>query len=313
MRGGNPSPTIDFVFRKLFGSEENKDLLISLINSIVEPRLHLTDVVIKNPFNLAAYKGSKESIVDIKAQDQDGNWYGIEMQVHGHIFYGKRAIFYAARGYVDQLEAGQHYSALNATIGIHFLDFDLFADSRMVRQFVFKDMETNEHPEQLKFLQLYFVELRKLHKGWPDISTPRDRWVAFMANGEGLHPQSLPATLLAEPAITKAVAELERMGADPELREIYEAEEKARMVDAAQLQYAERRGEQRGERRGEQRGEQRGRQSLLLHVMARHIADVPPHIAARLEKLTPNQLDELAEALFDISTYVEVEEWLSRQ
>src|ERR1035438_3951666 len=124
IRGENPSPTVDFVFRKLFGSEENKDLLISLINSIVKPPLHLTDVVIKNPFNLAAYKERKETIVDIKARDQDGIWYDIEMQVLGHALYGKRAIFYAAKVFTDQLGEGQNFSVLNTTIGIHFLCFD---------------------------------------------------------------------------------------------------------------------------------------------------------------------------------------------
>jgi len=53
----NFNPKIDLVFRKLFGSEENKDLLISLINSVVEPHIHVTAVVIKNPFNLADYAG----------------------------------------------------------------------------------------------------------------------------------------------------------------------------------------------------------------------------------------------------------------
>jgi len=98
MRSENPNPTIDVVFRKLFGSEENKDLLISLINSIVGPRLHVNNVVIKNPFNLTSYLGSKESVVDIKAVDQAGVWYGIEMQVHGHGAYGQRAIYYVAKG-----------------------------------------------------------------------------------------------------------------------------------------------------------------------------------------------------------------------
>ena len=98
------------------------------------------------------------------------------MQVHGHIFYGKRAVFYVAKKYVDQLEAGQHYSALNTTIGIHFLGFDVFADDRMVCQFVFKDMEANEHPEQFKDLHLYFVEMGKFHKDLADINTTRDRY-----------------------------------------------------------------------------------------------------------------------------------------
>src|ERR1700742_3683122 len=100
----NFNPKIDLVFRKLFGTEENKDLLISLINSVVEPGIHVTDVIIKNPFNLADYLGGKESILDIKAQDQNGIWYDIEMQILEHIFYGKRALYYVSKGYVDQLQ-----------------------------------------------------------------------------------------------------------------------------------------------------------------------------------------------------------------
>ena len=65
MRRRNFNPKIDLVFRKLFGSEENKDLLVSLINSVVEPNIHVTEVTIKTPFNLADYQGAKESVLDI--------------------------------------------------------------------------------------------------------------------------------------------------------------------------------------------------------------------------------------------------------
>ena len=120
---GKLNPKIDFVFRRLFGSEENKDLLISLINSVVEPTPHIVDVTIKNPFNLAAYRDAKESILDIKAIDRDGTWYDIEMQLEAHSLYGRRAIYYLSKTYSGQLESGEDYSNLNTTIGIHFLDF----------------------------------------------------------------------------------------------------------------------------------------------------------------------------------------------
>jgi len=313
MRRRDLNPKIDLVFRKLFGSEENKDLLISLINSVVEPRIHVTDVVIKNPFNLATYKGAKESIVDIKAQDQDENWYDIEMQILEHIFYGKRAMFYAAKEFVDQLKSGQDYSVLNTTIGIHFLDFEFFADERIVRHFAFRDMETGEYSNELGYLQLYFVEMGKFHKEWSQINTLLDRWLAFLTKAQDLDRSQLPVTMQSEPAITKAVAELARMGADRGLREAYEAEEKAKMVDAATLQFVEQRGEERGELRGEKRGELRGQQRLLLRQMTRHIGEVPPGIEARLNTLTPAQLDDLGEALFDLNSYTDVEVWFAQQ
>jgi predicted transposase/invertase (TIGR01784 family) len=129
------NPKVDFAFRKLFGSEENKDLLMSLINSIVEPSLRLSDVVIKNPFNLAAYHGSKETILDIKAVDQDGVSYDLEMQLTAHALYGRRAVYYLSKLYADQLSAGEDYAGLHICIGIHLLDFVYFeGDDRVARE-----------------------------------------------------------------------------------------------------------------------------------------------------------------------------------
>jgi predicted transposase/invertase (TIGR01784 family) len=303
MPGDNPSPTIDFVFRKLFGSEENKDLLISLINSIVEPDFHVTDLVIKNPFNLAAYLDAKETIVDIKAQDQDGLWYDIEMQVIGHIFYGKRAIYYLSKIYADQLPSGREFSKLNPTIGIHFLDFNVFNDPRMVRRFVFKDAETNEDPDELKDLQIYIVEMGKLNKEWSETSTIREKWVAFLKQGEALHRSNLPTNLGSEPAIAKAVAELERMGSDRTAREIYEAEEKARMVDTAMIQYAEERAEKRGEARGEARGK---RETILL--LGTKLYGEPDTIAlSRLNEIDSlERLSGLALRVMDVHSWTEL-------
>ena len=99
------------------------------------------------------------------------------------------------------------------------------------------------------------------------------------------------------------------MVGDQGLRAAYEAEEKARMIDAAQLQLIG----QRKLQQGIQQGMQQGRQTLLLRLMTRHIGEVPPVIQARLGALTPAQLDDLGEALFDLNSYAEIEAWLSRQ
>jgi len=309
MRTRRPSPKIDLVFRKLFGSEENKDLLISLINAVVQPIVPIVDVVIRNPFNLAAYQGAKESILDIKAQDQDGLWYDVEMQILEHIFYGKRAVYYAARTFADQLPSGVDYAGLNTTIGIHFLDFDYFPDDRVVRHFAFRDMQTGEYSEELGCLQLYFVEMGKFHKDWSELRTLLDRWIAFLLRAQELDRENLPEPIRSDTALTKAFGELERMSADPALRDAYEAEEKARMVDAATLEYAKQKAEERGEARGEARAQQR----LIVRQMARHIGEVPPAILSRLETLAPAQLDDLGVALFDLNSYADVEAWFAQQ
>lgn len=287
------NPKIDFVFRRIFGSEENKDVLISLINSVIEPDIHIVDLSIKNPFNLAAYRKAKGSILDIKAVDQNGIWYDIEMQIAPHSLYGKR---YLSKLYTDQLEAGDDYSNLNMTIGIHFLDFRYFDDDRIVRQFAFKDVETNEVPSELASMRLYFVEMAKFNKDWPELRTALDRWIAFLNKAIQLRRGNLPVELQVEPAIVKAATELERIGLSAEEREIYEAEVKTLMVDQIQLKDAEKRGVQQ----------------TLLRQLTRRIGQVPPSVATKLRSLTAGDLDELSDAIFDLNTYADVETWLTK-
>jgi len=81
------------------------------------------------------------------------------------------------------------------------------------------------------------------------------------------------------------------------------------MVDAATLEKVE----QRGIQQGLQKGVQQGRRALLIRLMTRHIGEVPSGIQTSLGTLTPDQLDDLGEALFDLNSYADIETWLSRQ
>ncbi len=53
------NPRIDIAFKKLFGSEENKDLLISLINSVLPETEQIKSIVLENPYNLVDYLNDK--------------------------------------------------------------------------------------------------------------------------------------------------------------------------------------------------------------------------------------------------------------
>lgn len=85
------------------------------------------------------------------------------------------------------------------------------------------------------------------------------------------------------------------------------------MIDAATLEKVGERKLRQGIQQGRQEGLYEGQQRMLLRQMARHIGEVPPGIQARLGTLTPAQLDDFGEALFDLNSYAEVEAWLSRQ
>ena len=86
VEGGNILPIgiraiNDFAFKKNFGSPANKLVLISLLNAILGLPKSIVDVVIENPYNLQDFKDDKLSILDIRAVDQSGAIYDVEMQL----------------------------------------------------------------------------------------------------------------------------------------------------------------------------------------------------------------------------------------
>ena len=117
------TPRVDIAFKKIFGVEENKDLLISLINSIVGEQDQVLDVTLLNPYNPQNFKTDKLSILDIKALGIDGKRFNIEIQISDEADYDKRALFYWGKLYTEQLKISQDYSLLSKAIGIHILNF----------------------------------------------------------------------------------------------------------------------------------------------------------------------------------------------
>lgn len=116
------SPRVDIAFKKIFGVEENKDLLISLINSIVGEEDRVVEVTLLNPYNAKNFRQDKLSILDIKARGADGKRYNIEIQISDEADYDKRALYYWAKLYTEQLKIAEDYSTLSKAIGIHILN-----------------------------------------------------------------------------------------------------------------------------------------------------------------------------------------------
>jgi predicted transposase/invertase (TIGR01784 family) len=153
------TPKVDIVFKKLFGVEENKDLLISLINSIVSKEDQVEDIILLNPYNAQNFRFDKLSILDIKAKGIDGKMFNIELQITDAADYDKRALYYWAKLYTEQLVAGDDYASLSKAIGIHILNFVSITDSdRYHNCFHITEKETGER--YFTDFELHTIELK---------------------------------------------------------------------------------------------------------------------------------------------------------
>jgi len=237
------NPKLDLVFKKLFGSEENKDLLLSLVNSVLPDDQQVVQLQLKNPYNVADYVKGKLSILDIKAEDEQGRLYDIEMQIKGSAFYGRRTLYYWAKMFGSQLDPidpqhelelerkarlrqEQDYDSLKKSIVISLMDFSFFRDERYHRCFSLHDRDSGHTHPELDYLDLYFVEMRKFEDLYPTVRTTLDRWIKFINNAGYYVPDRLPGELAEIEPIRKAIHRLEVMYFDPRERGIYEDQQK---------------------------------------------------------------------------------------
>jgi len=89
----------DFAFKKVFGSTDSKDILISFLNSVIEfdNKQKITDLTIVDPYSIPLLKGMKDTYVDVKAELSDKSRVIIEMQVLNHEGFEKRILYIKKR------------------------------------------------------------------------------------------------------------------------------------------------------------------------------------------------------------------------
>jgi len=105
----------DYAFKKVFGSEESKNILISFLNALIyfESDIKIKDLTIVDPYNIPMIKGIKDTFVDVKALLDNDTKVIIEMQVLNHKGFEKRVLYNAAKNYSIQLDKKERYHLLN--------------------------------------------------------------------------------------------------------------------------------------------------------------------------------------------------------
>ncbi len=176
----------DIAFRKIFGNEAKKEILISFLNAILklEGKQKIAWVEILNPYQVPIVLGAKSTVLDIKAKDETGKEYIVEMQVTDKIGFAKRVVFYTAKSYSSQLNVGENYAQLKPTIFIGILNFTFLEGEHYLSRHLILDVETQEH--KLKDLDFNFIELPKFDKELDELKNLTEKWVYFIKNAENL-------------------------------------------------------------------------------------------------------------------------------
>jgi len=176
----------DIAFRKIFGNENKKEILISFLNAVLklENQNQIKTIALLNPFQLPKIKGLKVTVIDVKATDNKGNVFIIEMQLTDKKGLDKRIQYYGAKGYSSQIDSGDDYLKLKPLIFIGILDFNYFDSPNYISRHLIMDCDTREH--KFKDLEFNFIELPKFKKELIEIDNLTDKWIYFIKNSENL-------------------------------------------------------------------------------------------------------------------------------
>jgi predicted transposase/invertase (TIGR01784 family) len=226
-------PTIDFVFKRVCGDEDNALLLVDLLNAVVDfpPGKVVRGVLMLNPFVLRDFVEGKVSVFDVRARDDPGRQFLVEMQRFVRPAFANRLAYYWAGGHAEQLSQGERYELLQPTYTICFVNEPLFPDDAYHHRFRIFDDERGVL--LCKDLEIHVIELSKFDVPVEAIRTPLERWCYFFKHGASLDLGALPTTL-DFPTIRKAVEVLVRLS--QEERERHWAAERLReQHDAAAL------------------------------------------------------------------------------
>jgi predicted transposase/invertase (TIGR01784 family) len=221
-------PKIDIAFKKVFGSETSRPILVHLIDAVLAPPPweRLVDVQLLNPYSEKMTLDDKLSILDIKARDDRGRLFNLEMQMVATWALPQRFVYYSAKTYTQQLAEGDDYNQLCPTIAICFVNGVLSAD--------WPDYHTPfglRNPDGrlclTEDLAIHVIELPKFRKRLDELENPLDLWLHFLQNGEELDADALPGPLDV-PEIRRAMGVLKMLAQNDLERELYEGRLKAK-------------------------------------------------------------------------------------
>jgi predicted transposase/invertase (TIGR01784 family) len=256
------NPKTDFAFKKIFGSEQSHEVLISFLNGLLYDGVSkIQSLDILNPYQAPRIRGMKDTYLDVKAILQDGTSVIIEMQVLNVEGFEKRILYNAAKAYSTQLGTGEDYTLLNPVIALTITDFTMFDDPDRYRScFVLKEKDfLLNYPTY--DLELVFVELPKFKRSLDELATLMEQWLFFLKNAPKL--QSIPTSMGQVPALQQAFTMASTVNLS--LEDLEDLEKRERFIHDQRnaIKLAVRQGVAQGVEQGDRRAQARIARELL--------------------------------------------------
>ncbi|MDT9339987.1 Rpn family recombination-promoting nuclease/putative transposase [Trichodesmium erythraeum 21-75] len=297
------NPKVDYAFKKIFGSEQGKEILISFLNAIIyNGEKTIKDLTIVNPFNPGEIISLKDTYLDVKAVLFDCSIVIIEMQMARMTAFNKRVAYNLSKAYANQLDKGDNYPLLNPAIALTITDFILFKNTvnninkdDYINKFVFQE-ETKKYKCLEKELRLIFVELPKFKKSLSELKNLTDKWIYFLQEAASF--DEIPENLGEVAEIEQALNMANFINMTPEELEIVENRGIAMQDERGRIAYAE------------EQARLNQTIALVKLLITQRFGEVSEGISSQIEDLPLADVEDLVKVFLSFNSLADLESWL---
>jgi predicted transposase/invertase (TIGR01784 family) len=304
----------DFGFKRVFGTEPNKALLIDFLNTLLPVHHHIQDLTFKNNENLGQTPIDRKAIFDIYCQATSGERFIVEIQKAKQNFFKDRSVYYSTFPIQEQSLKGEWNYELTSVYTVGVLDF-VFDDHKnedtLLHVVELKNQHCEVFYEKLKFI---YIELPKFTKSLEELETHLDKWLFLLKHLAELND---PPSPLQEAVFTELFEVAEIANFSPVEQEIYQNSLKyyRDMNNVVDTSREEGRKEGKAEGREEGRLAERSlilarQRTMLLRLLPRTVGELPEDAKTQIARLPLEKLETLNEVFLDFTGLADLVDWL---
>jgi len=284
------SPFTDFGFKKLFGTEMNKDILMDFLNELLKKdQGKIVDLTYLPLEQLGRNIDARKAIFDIYCENQKGEKFIVELQKAPQNYFKDRSVYYSTFPIQQQAKKGKWSFKLEAVYTVGILDF-VFAEDQDDQAVFHHEVKLVDQSTQKVFynkLTYIYLEMPKFKKTEEELETHFDKWLYVLRNLEDLtkRPEKLQEKIFAKLFEQAEIANY----SEQEYTE-YEHSLKVYRDLNNVIETAESKGEKRGKAEGRAEGKAEGkleiaRAMLLKGLEIDFIAEITQLSKEEIEKL----------------------------
>lgn len=245
--------TSDFGFKRIFGTDMNKDLLIGFLNALFNGRHVIKDVTFKSNEHLGSNGDMRRAIFDVYCHADNGSRFIVEMQNAYQDFYKDRSVYYSTFPISEQAQKGEWNYELEPVYTIGILNF-AFPENRGSDRVLTEVKLMNTCTKEVFYdkFSLIYIELANFHQDEYHLESLFDKWLFVLKNMQRLMER--PAALQ-ERVFQRLFKAAEIATYTPLDRKEYEQSQRAYNDIKIAVDSAKREGEAKGIVKGRAEGE----------------------------------------------------------